>query len=146
MWSSGQIKKQCCGSESGSTGSTCFWSSWIRIRILLSLSKYSKNNLDFYCFVTLWLFDFLSLKNDVKVPSKSKMQENFFKKISFLLASWRSMMKIEGSASGSESGSIIQRHGIRGSRSGSHTTMSWIRNSGNTVKKSSKFLNNLKLL
>ncbi len=45
---------QCCGSgsESGSTGSICFWASWIRIRILLTLSKYRKNNLDFYCFVT----------------------------------------------------------------------------------------------
>ncbi len=41
---------QCCGSESGSTGSTCFWAPWIRI--LLSLSKNSKKNLDFYCFVT----------------------------------------------------------------------------------------------
>ena len=67
----------------------------------------------------LWLlFDFLSLKNYVKVPLKnSNMQENFFLKISFLLASWRSVMKIEGSgsASGSESesgsGSISQRHG-----------------------------------
>jgi hypothetical protein len=50
---------QCCGSGSGSTGSTCFWVSWIRIRILLSLSKYSKKNLDFYCFVTsFWLFIF----------------------------------------------------------------------------------------
>jgi hypothetical protein len=45
---------QCSGSESGSgsTGSTCFWASWIRIRlrvwILLSLSKNSKENLDFY--------------------------------------------------------------------------------------------------
>jgi hypothetical protein len=29
-----------------------FWASWIQIRILLSLSKYSKKNLDFYCFVT----------------------------------------------------------------------------------------------
>ncbi len=47
---------QCCGSGSES-GSTCFWASWIRIRILLSLSKTSKKNLDFYCFVTsFWLF------------------------------------------------------------------------------------------
>jgi hypothetical protein len=38
------------GSESGSTGSTCFWASWIRI--LLSLSINSKKNLDFYSFVT----------------------------------------------------------------------------------------------
>jgi hypothetical protein len=33
------------------------------------------------------LFDFLSLKNDVHEPSKSKMQKNFLTKISFLLAS-----------------------------------------------------------
>ncbi len=54
----------------------------------------------------LWLlFDFLSLKNDVKVPSKSNMQKNIVKKICFFLASWRSMMKIEGSWS------ISQMHG-----------------------------------
>ncbi len=39
--------------------------------------KYSKKNLGFYCFVTS--FDFLSLKNDVNVPSKSNMQKHFFK-------------------------------------------------------------------
>jgi hypothetical protein len=56
--------RQCCGSESGS-GSTCFWASWIRIRIhqsevwiririwiLLSPSKKSKKNLFSFCFVT----------------------------------------------------------------------------------------------
>jgi hypothetical protein len=82
---------QCCGSgsetgsESGS-GSTCFWASririqihysevWIRIRvririrILLSSCKNSLKNLDSYYFVTL--FDFLSLKNDVNIPSES---------------------------------------------------------------------------
>ncbi len=56
---------QCCRfrSESGSTGSTCFWASgstcfwasWILIRILLSLSKNCKKSLDFYCFVTFFL-------------------------------------------------------------------------------------------
>jgi hypothetical protein len=62
---------QCCGSESGSgsTGSTCFWASWI----LLSSCKKSKKNLDSYFFVTL--FDFLSLKKDVNVPSKSNKQK-----------------------------------------------------------------------
>ncbi len=72
------IKKQCCGS--GSTGSTCFWASWIRIRILLwiririllSSSKNSKKNLESYYFVTP--FDFLSLKNNVNVASKSNKQ------------------------------------------------------------------------
>jgi hypothetical protein len=69
--------------------STCFWASriririylsevWLRIRlrmrILLSSScKNSKKNLDSYYFATL--FDFLSLKNDVNVPSKSIKQK-----------------------------------------------------------------------
>ncbi len=129
---------QCCGSESGSTGSTCFWSSWIRIqseawiriwiriRILLSSSKNSKKTL---ISTVLWLlFEFLPLKNDVKVPSKSNMQKNCFFKICFLLASWRSMMKIEGSVSASGSGSISQRHGSADPDPDPHQ-MSWIRNS-----------------
>ncbi len=104
---------QCSGS-----GSQCFWASWIRIpysevwiririllwiRILLSLCKNSEKNLDSYYFVTH--FDFLSLKTDVNVASKSNKQKKLCTKISFLLASWRSMMKIAGS------GSISQRHG-----------------------------------
>ena len=56
------------------------------------------------------LFDFLSLKNYVKVHLKSNMQKTFFS-ISFLLASWKSIMKIGGSGSGSGSRSISQRHG-----------------------------------
>ncbi len=68
----------------------------------LSSSKKGKKNLDFYCFVTsFWLF---TVEKWCKVPSKSIMQKNFFFKLVFL-ASWRSMMKIEGS------GSISQRHG-----------------------------------
>jgi hypothetical protein len=71
---------QCCGSGSES-GSTCFWASriririllWIRIRILLSSCKNSKKNLDSSYFVTL--FEFLSLKNDVNVASKSHKQK-----------------------------------------------------------------------
>ncbi len=55
----------------------------------------------------LWLLlDFLSLKNYVNVPSKSN---KLFFKVSFLLASGRSMMWIAGS--GSKSGSNNQRHG-----------------------------------
>jgi hypothetical protein len=50
---------------------------WIRIRrrnkILLSSCKNSKKNLDFSNFVTL--FEFLSLKNDGNVPSKSNKQK-----------------------------------------------------------------------
>ncbi len=37
--------------------------------------KNSKENLDFYCFVTSFLL--LSLKTDVNVPSKSKKQKTF---------------------------------------------------------------------
>ncbi len=37
--------------------------------------KNSKENLDSYCFVTF--SDFLSPKNDVNVPSKSKKQKHF---------------------------------------------------------------------
>jgi ATP-dependent RNA helicase DHX8/PRP22 len=44
-----------------------------------------KKNRDFYYFVTL--FDFLSLENDVNVPSKSNKQKKLCLKISFLLAS-----------------------------------------------------------
>jgi hypothetical protein len=46
----------------------------IRIRILLSSCKNSKNNIDSYYFVNL--FDFLSLENYVNVPSKSNKQKN----------------------------------------------------------------------
>ena len=52
------------------------------------------------------LSDFLSLKNDVNVHSNSNLQKNFFIFFSFLLASWRSLMKIAGYGSGS----ISQRH------------------------------------
>ncbi len=48
------------------------------LRILLSSSKNSKKNLDSYGTVLLLLFDFLSLKNDINVPSKSNKQKNFF--------------------------------------------------------------------
>jgi hypothetical protein len=41
----------------------------------------NKKNLDSYYFVTL--FDFLSLKNDVNVPSKSNKQKKLCSKISF---------------------------------------------------------------
>ncbi len=52
--------------------------------ISLSLSKNSKKNLDFYCFVTsFWLFMF-----------EMMYAEKLILKSYFLLASWRSMMKI----------------------------------------------------
>jgi hypothetical protein len=54
-------------------------------RIILSSCKNSKKNRDSYYFVTL--FDFLSLKNDVNVASKSNKKKKLCQKISFLLAS-----------------------------------------------------------
>jgi hypothetical protein len=48
-----------------------------RIRILSSTSKKMKKNLDFYCFATsLW---YLSLKNDINVPSKRNKHRNLKK-------------------------------------------------------------------
>ncbi len=56
------------------------------------------------------------------------MQENFFKKISFLLASWRSMMKVKGSGHPDPNPVPL----VRGMdpRIRMHTKMSWIRNTG----------------
>jgi hypothetical protein len=71
---------------------------WILIRILPSLSKNSKKNLYFYCSVTL--YDFLSLKNDINVPSKSNKQKKLGQKY-LLLVSWRTLMKRAGSGAGS---------------------------------------------
>jgi hypothetical protein len=70
--------------------------------ILLS-SKNTKKNLDFNCFLWL-LYDFLSFKNDVNVPSKSNKK----KKNSFILFAPRRSRK---KTARSESGSIGQRHG-----------------------------------
>ncbi len=82
----------------------------IPIRILLSLSKNSKKNLYFYCFVTsFWLFIF---EKWCKSTLKSNMQKNFVLRIIFLLASWRSVMKMEGS--GFEFGSGSKSQSIRG--------------------------------
>ena len=47
--------------------------------IVLSSSKNSQKNLHSHCFVTF--LEFLSLKNDVKVPSKRNEQKNFVKKL-----------------------------------------------------------------
>jgi hypothetical protein len=45
----------------------------------LSPSKNSKKKLDYFCFLPF--FDFLSLKTDVNVPSKSIKQKTFFKNL-----------------------------------------------------------------
>ncbi len=79
----------------------------IRLRILLTWSKNCKKNIDSLRFVTcLWLFIFGKW---CKCTFKSKKEENWEKKNSFLLSSWRSMAKIACSGSGS----ISQRNGSR---------------------------------
>ncbi len=97
--------------------------------ILLSPSKKRKKNLDSYCFVTsFWLFIF---ENDVHVPSKSNKQKYFYKNLLFVGILGRSMTKIagSGSATGSESGIISQRHGSADPDPDRiQPKMSWIRN------------------
>ncbi len=88
----------------------CFRASWIRvlirnlfvrIRILPSRSKKWRKTLIFTVF---WLrYDFISLKNDVNVPSKRNKHKNVEKKKFCLLVSWRSLTKSARSASGSVS-------------------------------------------
>ncbi len=59
----------------------------IRLHICLSSSKNSKKTT--LIPIDMWLlYDFLSLKNDVNVPSKSKKQKNLEDKILLLLTSW----------------------------------------------------------
>ncbi len=83
------------------------------IRILPSISKKNEENLDFYCFVTF--SDFLSLKNDINVPSKKSKKRPEMKfsdekgRIRIQIRSWiririrtsQSQVRIRGSASGS---------------------------------------------
>ncbi len=94
-------KVPCCWS--GSVGFICFWASRIRIRIHGSESGsgsfYHSSKIVRQTLIptVLWLlYDFLYLKNDINVPSKSNKQ----KKLNyFLLKSWRSLTKIAGSGS-----------------------------------------------
>ncbi len=88
---------------------------WIRIRILLSVSKNSKKNLDSYCFVTSFGL-FLSLKNNLYVPSKGNKQKTFFLNLFFV-----GILKVSDE-------NLL----VRGMdpRIRIHTKMSWIRNPG----------------
>jgi len=80
----------------------------VRIRlwlwILLSSSKNSKKNLD--STVLLLLYDFLSLKNEVNVTSKSNKQKNR----NFVVVD---VLKVTDEKAGS-AGSASPRYGIRG--------------------------------
>ncbi len=111
-------RDQCCGSGSGSTGSP--WAS----RILPSSCNNGKKNLDSYYFVTI--FDFLSLKNDLNVPSISNEQKNVLKKLVFcwhLEGQWRKQQDPDPLVRGMDPRIRI------------HTKMSWIRNTARDSKK-----------
>ncbi len=94
---------------SGSTRSTCFWASRIRIhesevwiRMLLSAGINSKKTwylLFWDFFLTFYLWKLIYVYRQKVISRKT------FLEICFLLASWRSMTKITGS------GSISQRDG-----------------------------------
>jgi hypothetical protein len=107
---------QCWGSGA-LVGIRMCWAS--RIRILLSSSKNSKKNLDFYCFETsLWLFIFEDCLN---VSRKGKKQNNFGKKYLFvdIKSHWRKgriwsqiRVRIRNSVVRiSRAGSVLKCHG-----------------------------------
>ncbi len=97
----------------------CFWASWIRICWSSFYHQAKKARKPFIPTILWLLYDFLSLKNDVNVSSKSNKQKNLEEKNCFLLASLRSMTKIAGS--GAESI-------VRGTDPRIRTKMSRIRN------------------
>ncbi len=71
------------------------------VRVLLQ--SRSKNLLDLYCFLTF--SDFISLKNDVNVPSEMNKHKNLEKK--FIVG----ILKVTDQRAGSVSGSASQRYG-----------------------------------
>ncbi len=93
---------------SGSVGSVCLWAFWIQIRILPSLSKNSKKNLEFLYFGTsFWLFifkDWCKWTFKYVVISKKTVKKTYI-----LLAPCQPLTKKAGS--GSEAGSISQWYG-----------------------------------
>jgi hypothetical protein len=64
---------QCCES----VGSVCFWASRIWIRILLQYNQAKIVRKILIPIVCVTFYVFLSLKNDVTVPSKSNKPKNF---------------------------------------------------------------------
>jgi len=102
----------------------------LRIRILLSLSKYVIVRKTMLLFCDFFLTFYLG-KMMWSTFRKLNAWKLFFKNCC-LLASWRSITKIEGSGSESESGSgsISQKHGSADPNPDPriHTEMSWIRN------------------
>ncbi len=106
-------------------GFVCFWASWIWIRIYLYEIPYGSGS---FCnqakivrktlipTVSWLLYDFLSLKNNVNVVSKGNKP-----KIHFLVV----MLKIIDE--NTESGSVSQRYGSRGSGPKSHGSATLIK-------------------
>ncbi len=95
------------------------------IRILLLSCKNSNKNLVSYCLVTL--FDFLSLKNDVNIPSKSNKQKIFVKKLVFC---WNLKVNDENSRIRIRIRINLSEAWIRGSGSGSTPKCHGPRNTG----------------
>ncbi len=108
------------------SGSTCFWTSWIRIwihqsevwiripipiRIWIFLSPSKKVRKTLIPTALLLLFEFLSLKTMYMYLQKVISKKNFLKNQLFVGILKRAMTKIAGSGSASGSGSISQRHG-----------------------------------
>jgi hypothetical protein len=105
------ISNQCCAS--GSVGSVPMFlglpdqdplSSFLRIRIFPSTSKKERKTL--IPTILRLLFNFLSMKTDVNVYSKSNKKKKTSEKTYFLLALCRPLMRNAGSESGS--GSVCQ--------------------------------------
>ncbi len=85
-------KTECCGS-----GAVCFRASRIqihhyilRIRIWIQQAKKVRKTLDFYNYDSFPLFDFLPMKTDVNLPSRSNQLKNFEKNfLLHLVSHWR---------------------------------------------------------
>jgi hypothetical protein len=102
---------------------------------LLSLSKNSKKNLDFYCFVIF--FYFFSLKNDVNEPSKIKIQKIFFSNYFFV-----GVLNVNDENSRIRIRTISQRHGSADPDLDPHQNV-WIRNTGQKINGKGHLIRNV---
>ncbi len=79
------------------SGSVCFWASWIRIFLYGTFYQQAKKLRKTLISTVLWILcEFLSLKNDLNVPSKGISIKNLLQHY-LLLTSWRSLTKRAGS-------------------------------------------------
>ncbi len=91
-----------------------FWASQVRIRQRYGYGSGSSHHQAkivrklLISSIFWFLCEFLSVKNDVKVPSKSTVISQKTKKFSCLLVSWRSLTKRAGSGAGFEDPDLYQ--------------------------------------